>query len=435
MTRNGSADAVRALVPGDKSITHRALLLAALSAGRCELRRPLVGADTRSTAAALRALGCGVSELGVHCSIDGVGLHGLRQAAGVLDCGNSGTTARLLMGALAGHAFPSTLTGDASLRSRPMRRVMDPLSLMGASFRELELPDRLPITMEGGALRPLQYESPHASAQVKTAILLAALTGSADVRVTEPVLSRDHTERMLDHIGVPLLREEHEDGSASVALRPVAAVEPFDLDVPGDISSAAFILAFGALGTAGGRPVRVCDIGLNPTRSGFLRVLERMGARLERSDVRESCGEPLGDLTVHGGALRATRVTPAEVPSLIDELPVLAVLAARAEGETVVEGAAELRVKETDRIHAIVANLTAVGADAQEHEDGFVIRGSDRPLKGSVNAFGDHRIAMAFGVLGSTGRANIEIEGRNSVDVSFPGFWELIGALAAEVGA
>jgi 3-phosphoshikimate 1-carboxyvinyltransferase len=434
VTRDGSADAVRAVVPGDKSITHRALLLAALSAGRCELRRPLVGADTRSTAAALRALGCGVSELGPRCLIEGVGLHGLREAAGVLDCGNSGTTARLLMGALAGHAFRSTLTGDASLRSRPMRRVMDPLSLMGASFRELELPDRLPIMMEGGALRPLQYDSPHASAQVKTAILLAGLTGSADVHVTEPVLSRDHTERMLDHIGVPLLREVREDGSASVALRPVAAVEPFDLDVPGDISSAAFILAFGALG-ADTRPVRICDVGLNPTRSGFLRVLERMGVRIDRGDVRESCGEPLGDLTVYGGALRGTRVTPAEVPSLIDELPVLAVLAARAEGETVVEGAAELRVKETDRIHAIVANLTAIGADAQEHEDGFVVRGSDRRLKGSVSAFGDHRIAMAFGVLGRTGPADIEIEGRDIVDVSFPGFWELLEALAAEVEA
>jgi 3-phosphoshikimate 1-carboxyvinyltransferase len=427
-------DAVNVRVPGDKSITHRALVLAALADGRSVIRRPLAGADTRSTAAALRALGVDVALDGEECVIAGVGLHGLRGPADVIDCGNSGTTARLLMGALAGCSFAVTLTGDASLRGRPMRRVMDPLALMGALFEELEQPDRLPVRMQGGALRPLAWDSPHASAQVKSAILLAGLTGSADVAVTEPVLSRDHTERMLERMGVPLQREVRADGSASVVLRPVPRMDAFTLDVPGDISSASFIAAFACLSSPDMRAVRIVDVGLNPARTGFLGVLRRMGAQLELERVRESCGEPLGDVVLRGTALRATDVGGAEVPSLIDEIPMLAVLAARAEGITRIEGAGELRVKESDRIHAIVANLTAIGVRAEELPDGLLVEGTEEPLAGSVDAHGDHRIAMAFGVLAATS-PGIRVTDTAVADVSFPGFWELLRGLRHQVGS
>ncbi|HEX6134856.1 MAG TPA: 3-phosphoshikimate 1-carboxyvinyltransferase [Longimicrobiales bacterium] len=415
-------------VPGDKSITHRALILAALATGRSRVRRPLVGADTRSTAGVLRALGAGVGELGEETVIEGAGLHGLRAADGVLDCGNSGTTARLLMGVLAGFPFADTLTGDASLRSRPMRRVTEPLSRMGATFEELGEPDRLPIRMRGGALRPLSHVSPQASAQVKSALLLAGLTGGVEVTVREPLPSRDHTERMLSRLGVALRREQHADGGASVTLSPSPQLPAFDIEVPGDASSAAFLIAHALLAAPG--PVRVRGVGLNPTRAGFLDVVRRMGGRIALENVRESCGEPIGDIIAERSALRGTIIGPAEIPSLVDEVPVLAVLAARAEGTTVVEGAAELRVKESDRIHALVSNLSRIGASVEERPDGLVVHGSSQPLAGTIRTEGDHRIAMAFGVLGAAAGTHIEIDERDVVDVSFPGFWEVLGQVA-----
>lgn len=414
-------------VPGDKSITHRALILAALATGRSRVLRPLTSADTRSTAAVLRALGAGVGELADETFIDGAGLHGLRAAAGALDCGNSGTTARLLMGVLAGYPFESTLTGDASLRSRPMRRVTVPLSRMGAIFEELDAPDRLPIRLRGGELRPLSYDSPHASAQVKSALLLAGLTGGVRVSVTEPVLSRDHTERMLVRLGVPVVTGRRPDGRSGVALAPATRLTSFEMEIPGDASSAAFIAAHALL--AATAPVRICDVGLNPTRAGFFDVVRRMGGRIEFANVRESCGEPIGDVIVERSALHGTTVTPAEIPALVDEVPVLAVLAARAEGITAVEGAAELRVKESDRIHALVSNLERIGASAEERPDGLVVQGGAHPLAGSIRAAGDHRIAMAFGVLGAATDVAIDIDDRDVVDVSFPGFWALLDEL------
>jgi 3-phosphoshikimate 1-carboxyvinyltransferase len=333
------------------------------------------------------------------------------------------------MGVLAGCPFESALTGDASLRSRPMRRVTAPLELMGATFHELGAPDRLPIRMQGGALRPLRYDSPHASAQVKSAIMLAGLTGSADVVITEPILSRDHTERMLARIGVPLRTGRRADGRIEVMLSPVSQLDAFDIDIPGDISSAAFVAALALLAAA--EPVRIRDVGLNPTRTGFIDVVHRMGARLAIDNVRESCGEPLGDIIVERSELRATRITADEMPSLLDEVPILAILAGRAAGTTVIEGAGELRVKESDRIRALVDNLKAVGVTAAEHRDGLEVQGSDDAPAGSVRVHGDHRIAMAFGVLSAATGGSVHVDDPAAVDVSFPGFWEMIARLGA----
>jgi 3-phosphoshikimate 1-carboxyvinyltransferase len=420
-------------VPGDKSITHRALILASLATGRSSIRRPLIGGDTLSTAAALRSFGVSVPDLSADVHIEGVGLHGLRSAPDLVDCGNSGTTVRLLMGVLAGCAFETTLTGDASLCSRPMRRVTVPLELMGATFQELDRQDRLPIRMRGGALRPLRYDSPQASAQVKSAILLAGLTGSADVAVAEPILSRDHTERMLAHIGVPLRRGRTADDRPEVSLSPVARLRALDIDVPGDLSSAAFIVAHTLL--AGAIPLRIPDVGLNPTRAGFIEAVQRMGGRLTVENVRESCGEPLGDLIVERSELTAVRITAADIPSLVDEVPVLAVLAAHAAGTTTIEGAGELRVKESDRIRAMVENLTAVGATVEERPDGLVIHGSGTSmphgsrLRGDVRVHGDHRIAMAFGVLTAATAGAVRVDEPGAAGVSFPDFWEVLAGL------
>jgi 3-phosphoshikimate 1-carboxyvinyltransferase len=411
-------------VPGDKSLTHRALLLAALATGRSRIRRPLRGADTAATASALVQLGCAVPEWSDELIVDGAGLHGLREPGVVIDCGNSGTTARLLMGILAGYPFAAVLDGDASLRSRPMRRVTTPLATMGARFDELGAADRLPTRVRGGSLRAVTYDSPHASAQVKSAVLLAALTAGVAASVTEPILSRDHTERMLERLGVPLLRHFHQDGRAQVSLTPVTQLDPLDFDVPGDFSSAAFVLAFATL--AAPCEIVVPGVGMNPTRTGFLQVLERMGGQVDIRNPRDSCGEPIADLHVQRARLVSTRIMPEEVPSLVDEIPALAVLAARADGETVIEGAGELRVKESDRITAMVSNLRAIGVEAEERSDGMVIRGTDRPLAGAVRVLHDHRIAMSFGLLAAAGNNDVQIDDPAVVVVSYPAFWSML---------
>ncbi len=414
-----SARAVR--VPGDKSISHRALLFAALADGESRIDGLLTGADVQSTAAALRALGCDVPPLREDMIVvRGLGLRGLRTPDAPIDCGNSGTTARLLLGILAGHPIDAVLTGDASLRARPMRRVTEPLMRMGAVIEELGAPDRLPLRIRGGTLQPLAYESPQASAQVKSALLLAGLTGQVSVVVREPYLSRDHTERMLRAQGVPIESTE-QDGSHAVALEPVQRLAPLELRVPRDFSSAAYFLALGVLGAAG--EMRVASVGVNPTRTGLLSVLERMGARVERCNERDEGGEPVADLLARVSRLRATTIGAHEMAALIDEVPVIAVLAARAEGETRITGAQELRVKETDRIRALVENLRSVGVRVEEADDGMTIRGTDVPLRGRVSSVGDHRIAMAFGVLGALPGNAIEIDDPEVVGISFPTFW------------
>lgn len=416
-------------VPGDKSITQRALILAALAEGESRLSGLLASADPRSTAGALRALGAVVPDLPddqTEVRVRGVGLRGLRPPAGPLDLGNSGTGTRLLMGVLSGQpGLVALLDGDASLRGRPMARVTEPLTRMGARFRSLAEDGRLPMEVEGAGLAMFEYDLPVASAQVKSALLLAGLTAGVPVLLTEPGPSRDHTERMFRDVGVGVLTHVRGRGRRVELRDPPDSIRALDYAVPGDLSSAAFVLLAGVLGVSEGE-VTIEDVGLNPTRSGVLELLRRMGAQIavERTAAAAADGgEPVGDLTVAPSALRSIEVGGADVVLAIDEIPVLAVAAARAEGVTRITGAGELRVKETDRLRALALNLRAVGVGVEELPDGLEVEGTDRPLAGVVDAFDDHRIAMVFGVLGAQEGNDIEVRGREAVEVSYPRFW------------
>ena len=402
-------------VPGDKSISHRALILGALGEGTGTVRGILRSADVQSTADVLRALGVEIDPLAGVTRVTGCGVRGLRAPGEALQCGNSGTTTRLMSGVVAGHPFSARFEGDASLSRRPMRRVATPLTEMGATFT-FEHGDGLPMTIHGGDLRPLQWRSAAASAQVKSAILLAGLVAQVPVSVTEPERSRDHTERMLAALGATVIV----DGT-TVSLPVVHRLAPIDVEVPGDPSSAAFFAALAALVPSA--QLRLTGVCLNPTRTGFFNVLQRMGARVTYEDESVCAGEPVGTVVSAASTLRGVQVEGAEIPSLVDELPMLACVAARAEGETVIRGAAELRVKESDRIAAVVQNLRALGARVEELPDGMRITGSDAPLRGRVTTHGDHRIAMAFGVLGALPGNDVEVDDPGCVAVSYPDFW------------
>ena len=420
-------------VPGDKSITHRALMLACAGAGESRLSGLLPGGDCRSTAAVLRALGCSIPDLpadGSEIRVPGAGLAAWRSPDAPLDCGNSGTTARLLMGLLAGRPFCARLTGDDSLRSRPMRRVTEPLGAMGATIRELADPDRLPLEICGGALRGIDHPSPKASAQIKSAVLLAGISGGVSVSVHEPAQSRDHTERMLAALGVEIGAGAHPAGGWTVTLRPPEGpLPPLDLEVPGDPSSAAFLVAAAILADAG--ELRVRGVGLNPTRAGFFRALREMGGDLVVENEDDVAGEPVGDLVARPSRLRAIELGAEHVPAAIDEIPLLAVVAARADGETSIRGADELRAKESDRIAVMVSNLRSLGVDAHELPDGLVVRGSDRPLRGTVRVHHDHRIAMAFAILSTLPGSEITLDQPEVVEISYPGFWEVLESITA----
>lgn len=420
---------MRIPVPGDKSITQRGLILAALARGESRLKGLLPGADPAATAGALEALGIRIpfsTQWGATIRIQGRGLRGLSDPGRPLDLANSGTGARLLMGVLAGQPLEAVLTGDESLRSRPMRRITDPLSRMGAEFQFLEREGCLPIRVRGGGLQSLEYRLPVASAQVKSAILLAGLVAGVPVSLREPGRSRDHTENMLRSAGVPVTSRGEPHAWEVLLQTPPDEIRPLELEVPGDFSSAAFFLVLGLLLPAE-EPLRLEGVGLNPTRSGLLPVLERMGGVVVPENVRgEDQGEPLGDLVVGHRQLTGTEVFPEEIPGLIDEVPILAVAAARAQGRTLITGAGELRVKETDRIRALVDNLREVGVTVEEREDGLEIQGTDAPLQGQVRSFGDHRIAMAFGVLGALPGNRITVLGEEAVGVSFPAFWSIL---------
>lgn len=403
--------------PGDKSISHRALILSALARGTSRISHVLESDDVRSTASALRALGVAVPSLAPEMAIAGVSRKDLRSppSGAPLQCGNSGTTARLLAGVVAGCGLTATFEGDASLSRRPMQRVAEPLRAMGAQVL-LSPANTLPMTVRGAPLHAIDWTTPVASAQVKSAILLAAVLAGAPARVTEPQHSRDHTERMLQARGVGLTRENTTAGVSANQL-----IQALDVSVPADPSSAAFFVALALLADSG--ELRITDVCLNPSRAGFLEILRGMGASIEIEDERESGGEPVGTIVARPSSLRGATVGAADVPATIDELPVLACLATCARGETTVSGAAELRVKESDRIAAIVGNLRAVGAEAEERPDGFTVRGSDRPLRGAVRTAGDHRIAMAFGVLAALPGNAIAIDDRACASVSYPAFW------------
>jgi len=421
-------------VPGDKSLTQRSLILASLADGESRLSGLLYGGDAASTAGALRALGADIGELpadGSELVVRGVGLGGLRAPAADVDLGNSGTGSRLLLGVLAGSALTATVTGDDSLRSRPMGRVTEPLTAMGARFEHRGQPGKLPITVTG--MRPLSsidWRSPVASAQVKSAILLAGLVGRAAVAVTEPRQSRDHTERMLRGVGATVMDGAADDGWRVSLVTPPSRIDALDFRVPGDISSAAFPLGWAALGGAGGE-LTVQHVGLNPTRTAVLDVLVRMGAKVRVEPARDAGPEPVGSVTVVPGSLRGVTVGGEEIPRLIDELPLIAAMGAVAEGVTSIREAEELRAKESDRIAVMAENLRALGVQVEERPDGLDVHGTDRPLRGRVRTHGDHRIAMAFGVLGATGSNDIEIDDRGAAAVSFPGFWELLDRLTA----
>jgi 3-phosphoshikimate 1-carboxyvinyltransferase len=414
-------------VPGDKSLSHRALMFAALATGESVVRGLLPSADVISTAGVLRTLG--VSTLPDRWSgndalrITGLGRRGLQAPSRELDCGNSGTTTRLMAGVIAGHAVSATFIGDASLSRRPMRRIARPLTQMGASF-SFAADDGLPMTVRGGTLQDINWVSPTASAQVKSAILLAALVSGVSARVQEPTRSRDHTERMLAALGAPVVVTDD-----AVLLDPIGQLAPLNFDVPGDPSSAVFLIAYAALR---GMPLEITNVGVNETRIGAFAVLARMGVTLTLVNVHEIGGEPVADVHVAPTAgLRGVTIGGNEIPALIDELPILACLASRAEGETRITDAAELRVKESDRISAVVSNLRAVGVDADELPDGMVVRGGRGAVRGSVISHGDHRIAMSFGVLGGATGGDISIDDPACVDVSFPGFWSTMASLGA----
>lgn len=415
-------------VPGDKSISQRALILAALAPGESRLSGVLASADPRSTAGALRALGVQLPELPAdqgEIRVRGSGLRGLRPPTGRLDLGNSGTGTRLLMGVLAGQpGLVAVLDGDASLRGRPMDRVTGPLARMGARFASLEHEGRLPMEVHGASLEMFEYDLPVASAQVKSALLLAGLTAGVPVLLTEPGPSRDHTERMFANVGVSVVTHVRGRGRRVELRDPPDSIRALDYRVPGDLSSAAFVLLAGLLGVSGG-PLEIQDVGLNPTRRGVLDLLRRMGADIGivRADRDDAAGEPTADLTVAPSDLRACEVDGDDVVLAIDEIPVIAAAAARAEGVTRITGAGELRVKETDRLRALALNLRAIGVRVEELADGLEIEGTDRPLAGAVDAFDDHRIAMVFGVLGAEPGNDIEVRGGDAVEVSYPGFW------------
>lgn len=412
-------------VPGDKSITHRALLFSALARGTSYIGGALTSLDARSTARVLRQLGAEVSSLRDGLVVKATGRGRLRPPDAVLDCGNSGTTTRLLLGVLSGHSFGATLTGDGSLRRRPMRRVTVPLSRMGARFEERD-GDGLPLTVRGGRLIPLRYEMPVSSAQIKSALLLAGLAGKVDVQVREPHgRSRDHTERILRAFGYPVVEEE-----GWIGFRPGGSIEPFELQVPGDPSSAAFLAGAAILANDG--ELRIARVGVNPTRIGFLRVLDRMGATISLDEPTEHFGEPVADLLVHPAALRGTEVGAGEIPALIDEIPLLAALASRARGTTVFRGVGELRVKESDRLSLIAENLRAVGGRAEVRGDDLFVEGVATPPAGRVRSAGDHRMAMAFAVLGTVDGARIRVDDMACADVSFPHFPETLRAVCTK---
>lgn len=402
-------------VPGDKSISHRALILAALAEGESVIREVLVAEDTASTAYALRALGVDAPPLGPEIRIHGTGVRGLQPPGSSLDCGNSGTTVRLLAGVVAGLPFSATFIGDESLSRRPMRRLAEPLGAMGAKI-SFDKKDGLPMTVRGGDLTHVAWTTEVASAQIKSAILLAGLVAGVPVSVREPQPSRDHTERMLRAMGVTVTTSR----DRVTKLEP-GPLEPIDMIVPGDASSAAYFYGLAALAERGS--ITLPGVCVDGARTGFLKALRRMGAKIRVSNKEESAGEERGTISASPAALRAVAIAEREIPGMIDELPLLACIAARAEGETVVRGAAELRVKESDRIAAIVDNLRALGGDAEAFDDGFAVRGSDRPLRGTVRTGGDHRIAMSFGVLSCVPGNEIRIDDRACVAVSYPGFW------------
>ena len=413
-------------VPGDKSISHRSVFFGSIAEGTTEVTGFLEGEDNLSTISAFRLMGVDIKRDAGRVIINGKGFEGLREPSDIIDAGNSGTTTRLLTGLLSSLPFFSVITGDASLRARPMKRVVEPLLKMGASIAGRKDASLLPLAITGRKLKGIRFESPIASAQIKSAILLAGLSADGETVVIEPEKSRDHTERMLRLFGADL----KVDGNA-VSVRSTNALTGCKIDVPGDISSAAFFIVGAAL--TGASELVIRDVGLNPTRFGIIDILKKMGGSIETTGLSAVSGEPVGDLVVRGSHLMGAEISGHELLPAIDEFPIICVAAAFAEGTTTIAGAGELRVKESDRIAVMSECLSAIGVHNEERPDGIVIEGTGgRPVKGgSIRSHGDHRIAMAMAMAALNSIDGIQIEGAQSVDVSFPGFFSALGKVAA----
>ena len=415
-------------VPGDKSISHRALLFGAIAEGETRIEGLLPAEDPLSTAACLRAMGVEVSEIraGAPVLVQGVGLDRFQEPADVLDCGNSGTTMRLMLGLLAGRSDRHfVLSGDSSLRGRPMRRVADPLSRMGAVIHGRKGGNFAPLAVLGQRLRGATIHTPVASAQVKSALLLAALTAEGPTTVIEPAQSRDHSERMLRAFGAQL--EVSGAERTTVTVTPGASLRGQSVVVPGDISSAAFWLVAGAI--TPGATLTVENVGLNPSRTGILEVLEQMGARITVLNARDVAGEPVGDLQVSHGPLQAFQISGAIIPRLVDEIPVLAVAACHADGVSRISGAEELRVKETDRLAVMARQLGAMGARIEEFEDGLAITGVTPLRCAAVDSETDHRVAMSLAVAALSAAGDTTLERPGAAAVSYPSFWDDLARL------
>lgn len=406
-------------IPGDKSISHRAIMFGALADGTTEITNFLQGADCLSTISCFQAMGVEIENRTDRVLIHGVGLHGLKAPDQMLDVGNSGTTTRLISGILAGQCFTSTLNGDASIQKRPMKRIIDPLTQMGANIRSLNDNGCAPLEISGGSLHGISYRSPVASAQVKSCVLLAGLYADKMTSVTEPVLSRNHTELMLSGFGAKVTSV-----GTTATIEPEPHLYGQKIAVPGDISSAAYWIAAGL--AVPNSELVLKNAGVNPTRDGILRVAEAMGADIVRENVHTVSGELVCDLIVRSSHLHGTTVSGELIPTLIDEIPVIAVLACFAEGETVIKDAQELKVKESNRIDTVVEGLLAMGADATATDDGMIIRGG-RPLHGAtIDSHLDHRIAMAFAVAGLMCDTPTTIQNADSVVISYPDFYETL---------
>ena len=410
-------------VPGDKSITHRAALLGGMAHGETHVSNFLLGQDCLSTLRCLRQLGVSWERQGTEVWIRGEGMEAWTEPTDVLDAGNSGTTSRLMLGVLAGSPFAVTLTGDASLRTRPMRRVTDPLKQMGAQIMGRLDGNLFPLTMSGGQLQGRAFQTAVASAQVKSAIILAGLRASGETSVEEPTLSRDHTERMLRGFGVEVLSER-----TLVRVQGGGRLTGQEVSVPGDISSAAFFLVLGSLAERG--ELILPNVVINPTRTGILDALRAMGADIEVLDVAEICGEPRATLRVRQAKLQGIEIGGDIIPRLIDEIPILAVAACFAQGETVIRDAAELRVKETDRIRTVAEGLKALGGKVEEFPDGLRIQGQPSLRGGQANSQGDHRLAMAWAIAGMLSQEGVSVEDMAAADVSYPDFLAVIKKVA-----
>ncbi|ADC51148.1 3-phosphoshikimate 1-carboxyvinyltransferase [Alkalihalophilus pseudofirmus OF4] len=409
-------------VPGDKSISHRAVMFGAIADGVTTVEGFLNGEDCLSTIACFKKLGVNITQDEERVKIEGKGWDGLVEPSNILDVGNSGTTTRLMLGILATRPFHSVMIGDDSIAKRPMSRVVDPLREMGAEIDGRANGNFTPLSVRGGSTKGIDFTSKVASAQVKSAILLAGLQSAGTTSVTEPALSRDHTERMLEAYGVKVKRE-----GLKVSVKGGQSLKASHIVVPGDISSAAFFLVAGAI--VPNSQITLTGVGLNPTRSGIIDVLQKMGASLTVSNEKVVSGEPIADLTIETSSLKGIEIGGDLIPRLIDEIPVIAVLASQAEGKTVIKDAEELKVKETNRIDTVVSELKRLGASIEATEDGMIIEGSGSLKGATVNSYGDHRIGMAMAIAGLITEGQVDIERSEAIAVSYPSFFEHIDRL------